>query len=381
MRRGRVIIYLVLIISLLGVGGYVVYQRFLKSPSEPETTIQVTAIPDTEIVVVTQNVPMGMPLTEDVLGTILLPRTAVIQGMFDDRGLVVGRLAKFDLTSGVILTASMIVNEASELPTRGSVAASLIPKGQVALTIPINRLSSVAYALKSGDDVIVIASMPFVDLDSNFQTLLPNFSALVYGSVTSVPFGEGGEGLVAPILSAQVVGGGGAPMGRAEDVSNIEDLFYVIPSESQRARLAAHIIIPRARVLYLGEFPWDKEEVDEIGLAPSPTPVPEGQQPGNITQQSEQESPEPVPPDIITLIVTPQEAVNLTYLLNSGVGLTLALRSAGDDTVIDTKTVTMQYFLDDYSIPLPAKQPYGFAPRLDEVELPVEKVPTPIPQQ
>ncbi len=61
------------------------------------------------------------------------------------------------------------------------------------------------------------------------------------------------------------------------------------------------------------------------------------------------------PPDNITLIVTPQEAVNLTYLIDSGVDISLALRSAGDSTVIDTETATMQYFLDDYSIPLPGK--------------------------
>ncbi len=59
--------------------------------------------------------------------------------------------------------------------------------------------------------------------------------------------------------------------------------------------------------------------------------------------------------------------MNLTYLIDSGVEISLALRSAGDSTVIDTKTVTMQFFLDDYSIPLPGKLPYGLAPRVDEV--------------
>ena len=74
------------------------------------------------------------------------------------------------------------------------------------------------------------------------------------------------------------------------------------------------------------------------------------------------------PPDNITLIVTPQEAVNLTYLIDSGVDISLALRSAGDSTVIDTDTATLQYFLDDYTIPLPGKLPYGLAPRVDKVQ-------------
>jgi Flp pilus assembly protein CpaB len=85
------------------------------------------------------------------------------------------------------------------------------------------------------------------------------------------------------------------------------------------------------------------------------------------------------PPDNITLIVTPQEAVNLTYLIESGVKINLALRSAGDSTVIDTETATIQYFLDDYSIPLPAKLPYGLAPRVDKVETPGEASTEPAP--
>ncbi len=107
--------------------------------------------------------------------------------------------------------------------------------------------------------------------------------------------------------------------------------------------------------------------------APEPTPV---------AAEGEVVAPPVVkPPDNITLIVSPQEAVNLTYLIDSGVEISLALRSAGDSTVIDTKTATMQFFLDDYSIPLPAKLPYGLAPRVDSVPDPGNNVgePNPVP--
>ena len=77
-------------------------------------------------------------------------------------------------------------------------------------------------------------------------------------------------------------------------------------------------------------------------------------------------------PELIA--ISPQEAVNLTYLIDSGVEISLALRSAGDSTVIDTETATMQFFLDDYSIPLPAKLPYGLAPRVDKVPNPGDSV-------
>ena len=381
MRRGRIFLYLILIIILLGVGGFVFYQRLQQSGGAADAVVEATAIPDlVDIVIVTQNVKVGEVLQGDVIGVIPIPRGKEIPEMFTDMGAVVGRRAKYDLMSGVILTSSMIVSEASELPDRGSVAASSIPHGFVALTIPINRLSGVAYALRSGDEVIVIASMPFVDLDSEFQSILPNSSALVYGPMTPV-IGMDGEGSeITPILSAQVSGGDGTSMGRAEEGADLDEgYFYVIPSEPQRSRLATHIIIPKAKVLYVGEFPLE-EEIEVNEMVPTATPEPEAQQIDEENAQGQEPS-EPEPPDLITLIVTPQEAVNITYLLNSGVNLTLALRSAGDDTVIDTRTVTMQYFLDDYSIPVPAKLPYGFAPRLDEVELPVEKEPTPTPQQ
>ena len=112
-------------------------------------------------------------------------------------------------------------------------------------------------------------------------------------------------------------------------------------------------------MLYVGDFEFEKE--GEI-IAEVPEAAPGG---------ADGEAPAPVeeePPDNITLIVTPQEAVNLTYLIDSGVEISLALRSAGDATVIDTDTATIQFFMDDYQIPLPPKLPYGLAPRVDQVE-------------
>ncbi|RLD11529.1 MAG: hypothetical protein DRI56_00940 [Chloroflexota bacterium] len=389
MRRGRVALYLILIVILLGAGGVVAYQRYF-SGGKSDSANQPVATPVTvNVVVITQKTPLGTVLDETVLGTIPIAQDLFIEGMFSDIAEVVGYQARFDLDSGIPLTVNMLADSATQLSARGSLASLSIPKGMVAMTIPINRLSSVAYALKPGDDVMVMASMEFVDIDSEFQTIfpntiLPNASMLTYAP-TSI-LGMGGEGEDAALavafldlwkellLEQKSVTGG-----RVDD-ANADEAFYTTPSEAQRSRLAVQIIIPRAQVLHVGEFPW--AEVEEVpGVEATPTTIPaEAQLVGsNETGAIEPEKPEA--PDLITLIVTSQEAINLTYLLNSGVDLTLALRSAGDDTVLDTQTVTMQYFLDSYSIPVPAKLPYGFAPRLDEVELPTEKQPTPTPQQ
>ena len=209
----------------------------------------------------------------------------------------------------------------------------------------------------------MIASMQFIDLDSEFQTRLPNSTALVYGGAISLG-SEGGP----PRLSAEVLTAGGAA-GRAERDNELpEEKIYMVPSEAQRPRLATQIIIPSATVLHIGDFGYDDSAIGGGSLpAPEPTPPPpEG--------EGAPAAPVVKPPDNITLIVSPQEAVNLTYLIDSGVEISLALRSAGDSTVIDTETATMQFFLDDYSIPLPAKLPYGLAPRVDEVPNPGDSV-------
>lgn len=373
MRRGRVFLYLSLILLLLIGGGYLLYQNFFKPAGSTSDVPAEMVVPDrVDIVVITQKAPRGTVLDETVLGLIALPRDLLIEGMFTDLAQVVGRQAKFDLDSGIPLTVNMLVDSAAQLSDAGSVASLSIPEGMVAKSIPINRLASVSYALRPGDRVVVIASMQFIDLDADFQTKLPNFAALVYGAPIILS-AEGGP----PRLTAEIVTGDGI-VGRAErDDELTEERIYIVPSEAQRPRLATQIIIPSATVLQIGDFNYD-EEVDagvDAGALPAPTPE-------SVPVEGEvAPGPGESPPDNITLIVSPQEAVNLTYLIDSGVKISLALRSAGDSTVVDTETATMQFFLDDYSIPLPAKLPYGLAPRIDSVTDPGvdSEEPAPVP--
>jgi pilus assembly protein CpaB len=366
MRRGRVFLYLSLILVLLVAGGYLLYTNFLRAPS-PADVAQEVVIPDrVDIVVITQKAPRGTVLDETVLGLIPLPRDLVIAGMFTDLAQVVGRQAKFDLDSGIPLTVNMLVDTASQLSAAGSVASLSIPEGMVAKSIPIDRLASVSYALRPGDRVVVIASMQFIDIDSDFQTKLPNATALLYGSSIALS-AEGGP----PRLTSEVTAPGGTA-GRIEREGELaEESIYVVPSESQRPRLATQIIIPSAIVLHVGDFEFEEEGV-VVAEAPAAPPPAEGEVPAPVEEE---------PPDNITLIVSPQEAVNLTYLIDSGVEISLALRSAGDSTVIDTDTATIQFFMDDYEIPVPPKLPYGLAPRVDQVPNPDTTATQPEPVQ
>jgi pilus assembly protein CpaB len=99
-------------------------------------------------------------------------------------------------------------------------------------------------------------------------------------------------------------------------------------------------------------------------------------------QAQEEEITIPAPPDVITLIVSPQDAVTLNYLIFSGAQLTLVMRNPMDANTAPTEAVTMSFLLDQYNIPIPVKLPYGFQPAVSELVQPVltnDIVPTPEP--
>jgi hypothetical protein len=144
---------------------------------------------------------------------------------------------------------------------------------------------------------------------------------------------------------------------------------YVIPSESQRPRMVTHMLLQDVIVLRVGNFPLPEEEA-AASQASEPTPVPE---------QAAQATPSaPTAPDIITLIVRPQDAVTLNYLMLAqsqlAAQLSLVLRGANDATRDTTLPVTLGFLLEQYQVPVPAKLPYSLNPRIDAlspVKLPI----------
>jgi pilus assembly protein CpaB len=396
MRRGRIFFYLAFILVLGLVGAFIVWQRYFQpSQTGVEEGPAPTPVVDlVDVIVVTQTIPRGTSLDETVLDSIAIPRELFIQGMFTDMAQVVGRLAKFDLDSGIPLTASMLVSSAEQLSTTGSVAALTIPRGYVAVSVPISRLSSVSYAPRPGDHVSVIMTMMFVDLDSEYQSILPNQISGVlapgpgviigtnvfegteqltsFGEQSFQTWGDAELNILSSFITAQVAAGGAlAVQGRTEVDSLLNELFFVVPSERQRARLVSQTLLNDVMVLQVGDFSLPEEEKaqepsEELAQAEEQVVSQQQETPGEVVQPEE-----PKPPDVITLVVTPQDAVTINYLIYSGAELTLALRAAGDDSVVDTEAATLQYLLDEYNVPVPAKLPYGMEPRQDELNPPV----------
>jgi hypothetical protein len=97
-------------------------------------------------------------------------------------------------------------------------------------------------------------------------------------------------------------------------------------------------------------------------IYPTQTPLPE------VTQSPEAPPTATPVPDIITLVVSPQDALVLNYINRvverspGAVVMTLALRSAGDTSRVDTESVTLQYMFERFNIALPAKLNYGIGP-------------------
>jgi Flp pilus assembly protein CpaB len=111
-------------------------------------------------------------------------------------------------------------------------------------------------------------------------------------------------------------------------------------------------------VLAVGETDLNKQAAS---TQPTPTPAP---------NQQQQAAPAVVKPKIVTLIVTPQDANTLNYLVYAGAQMNLALRGAGDEQRVKTDSVTLQYTMDTYSITVPAKQPYALQPGKSELTIP-----------
>ena len=388
MRKGRVF-FIIALILILGLGAVAIfYFRGLPS-STTETateTVEAPVVDMVDVVVVTQQIPRGYLLNETVLGTIEIPREMLIEGYFTDMAQVVGRQAKLDLDSNMLLTSSMVVDSPDQLSATGSLAALSIPRGMVAVSIPINRLSSVSYAPRPGDHVNVIATLLMMDLDTDFQAATPNRNAAVLGAGPGVVVGAESEADVSvdantdlSKVTGQTIGAGpSSVIGRTAIDPLLEQTLYVVPSESQRPRLVSQTLLQDAIVLGGGDFPLTDEVeeqpepvVEELPPSDDETVDPNAEYTSEYPVEAEVVKEETKLPDLITLVVNPQDAVTLNYLIYAGSQLTLALRPSGDDTRVQTEATTLDFLLTQYNIPVPVKLPYGMEPRVDDLTPPM----------
>jgi pilus assembly protein CpaB len=352
MRRGRIFLFLILIVVVGLALLYFAYTQFIaRPPTTPE-------VPLTQVYYAAQNIPEGTTITPEMLDTFSIPpeRVATVMFTVGEEDALVGQVARFALDQGVIITSSM-VGTAPEIA--GPPWATNIPAGMVAAAIPTNRLALMGYGVADGARVNVNACMLFVDVDPAFQTILPNF--------TSVVTGTGFVENQLPVLSAAAVSGEqAARQGRIELDPTLQQPFYAVPAEAQRPRLVCQMILQDILVLKVGNFETQAPSTD-----PNATPSP---------VQAQQQ----LNPDIVTLVVNPQDSISLNYFVYSGAMLSLSLRRSDDTSRFNAESATLTSLLTQYNISLPSKLPYAMQPRLDILtppSLPNEGVTVPPPQQ
>lgn len=358
-RRGLfILVAVLLILSALGV----VAVLFLNRPGpdngqvtgEPTATevLGATAVPTVGVLYAALPIERGQAIPTEAIGVYPWPVSYVPPGAIFEATQIVGSHARYAIQQGEPILASLVVTSLLQLSPAGSDAAARIPPGQLAISLPYNKKDGVSLGVRDGDHVDVIVSWALVDIDQNFQTALPNLTTLV-----SPPNPDAVLPIPPSVVAVANVALG--PFGRGEGGVNIGEDFYVIPSETtQRPRYVSQSIIQNAIVLHLGDFGEDKPVIVEPTLTPDPT---QGASPVPPT-------PTPLPPETITLIVSPQDALVLNFVKRMmevypfTVQMTLVLRSPLDSARaerIETESVTLQYMFENYNIALPAKLNYG----------------------
>lgn len=370
MQRGRLLILLGLVL-LLGVGALLVIYFVgggaipgLTPPTPTPSPTPEAGNEPVQVVIMSQNVGRGEKIEASQVTTGPWPKTLLPPNAVTDVNDVVGKLARYDLQQGEPVLKSLLANDPSTLSATGSEAALQIPEGQVAIALPMTRLSTVAYAIRDGDSVNVLVSLLFVDLAEKTQTLTPDqWAALIKTTGTT-----SANGNTPSTLAVQDLGLAGTFLDNNPLLPDVQIL--VRPSEPQRPRLVVQQIVQAARVLHVGTF-VDKDV--KISL-PTPTPLPEGSPPPPPTAVP--------PPDIITLIVSPQDALVLNYFMFANAKFTMVLRAPADQSRTDTESVTLQYAVERFKISVPAPLNFGLEPavrKLQNPTLPNEPLPVLIP--
>jgi Flp pilus assembly protein CpaB len=368
MPRGRLFILIGLVVLLIAVVAIFLLGG-IPGPVQPpvgEGTQQVveqgpTAIPPTEVplvevIIALQTLPRGFrfPLTVAELEAQSPP--AVTRSLWPDNPEypevltfaissyeeLAGKIARTDIFRGQPILETMLVDNLNEIATIGSDLAAVLEPGQVAVALPMDRLTSVAYGIQDGDHVDVNISMLFVDVDEAFQSISPNTITLFSITEDGIAFSETFQG--------------------RPDVTSLGPAI-IGPSERQRPRLVTQRAVQDALVVHVGDFPQDGRF---LGVLPTPTPVPAEEEEGQAGTPPP--PPTPIPrPNIITVAVSAQDAVVLTWAVEARLPITFSVRATNDTSRGNTTAVSLDYIMSTFRVDLPGKRTFTIEPAIRSI--------------
>jgi pilus assembly protein CpaB len=298
MRRGRILILLGLILALGTAAAIFVVLQNATTPTEGEEVVR------EDVVVAIQPIGEDEPV-EGRLEIQAMPVESIPEGALTSLENTGGMLAAGPIPQGTIIQRALLVSP-EERMQEGELG-KLIEPGFLAISIPIDEMSSVSYGVQPGDHIDVLMTFFFIDVDQELQIIEP----------VCPPICPGAEGQVEGTIT------------------------------QQRPRLVSQLILQDIRVLGVGR--WEKEEV----LTPEQQAQQEEQQ-----QQQQGEPQVEALPRYVTVMVTPQDALVLKLAREYGASIDLAVRAQDDLQPFATQQVTLDYIMARFGLSLPAKQPY-----------------------
>lgn len=396
--RLRTFILIILIFLVLAIGAFVVYFGVVGGgfgsilgggsdgdnangspsvgvPEEPGLPPPSPTPSFDNVVVARIPIPIGEILTEELLVTESRPVTNVaLQGnyTFTSTESLVGTIAIVPIARGQEILQPMVANNPTDVTAMGSDLSLYIPEGNIAIAFPVDRYSGASLAMRPGDKVDVIMTLRTVEIDSQFNSSLPNLTARV--SQSRLEEGSG-EFLFPPTFE-----------GRLEFIPELNQVASIIPGTNPAFSVPGQfyepgVVIPkrvtqltiqRANVIYVGE--WRDPRVLEAEQAAAQV-----QAESNVAL-NEQGTPIPVPtptpiperqdnPDVIILSMPVQDALALKFAQDRDVKLDLVLRSAGDVTPFVTTSVSLPQIVDQGGLALPEPSDFDlFNPLYDPRE-------------
>lgn len=308
-----------------------------------------TVEPETiDIVIAANNLPRSAMVSPGAVQLSAWPIAQLPAEYFTSLEQVYGLTVRSLIPQGMPLMPSMVTEGPVDAEETGSDIALTIPDGQRAIAIPVDLLGGVAWLIEPGDHVDVLASWTFVDLDEDFQTVLPNQWVI----------------LECPEEDAVCEG----TMGRMELLPTGQAVM-VFPTGPGRSRYMAQMTIQDAVVLQVGfeedvPLPTTAVEPAEGEVPAQAPPVAGGEAIATPTVPTVQ---------VVVLLVDTQDALVLKALLELQADLDLVLRGTTDRLDAGVEPVTLEFLMSIYNLNPPARLPYGVvAPQLIQLEEEVE---------
>jgi Flp pilus assembly protein CpaB len=287
---------LILLGLILALGAAAVVFFLLQGASEPDAGQPV----EREMVVVAVQ-----PIAEDepVEGRLDLkemPKEVIPEGALRTLEGTSGMLAAGPLPQGTIVQFEMLISP-EEMMREGTLS-QLVEPGFLGVAFPIDELASVSYGVQAGDYVDILVTFPFIEIDEDTQMKEPLCPPLC-------PGGEGGE------ATAQL--------------------------SIQEQRLVTQLTLQDVLVLGVGRWVYRLESPEE-GRA-----------------ESDNEGTTVEPPQFITLMLEPQDALVIKLAREMNAEIDLGVRGRDDHTEFtNIQQVTLDYILARFNITIPPKHDF-----------------------